>query len=223
MPLADLMQRYPRVAEMAREADPNTNLYETPIRYSDPRSVYAGSPEIKGEMQALGGVWPKEPTKVYLKNDWIGDPKAAGTLAHEGTHSKLLLAGKNRTLDPNLKARVKKALADNPTFWEAYTGQKRMIPLENLSPEDRDYLLSDDEMAARIASMESRQPKGQMIEKGPYSKTLFGEHGEGINDYLNVAIPEGYMRNDRGFTPIKNQTRVTNKSLLESIKDYLMD
>lgn len=221
MPLADLMQKYPRIAEMAREADPSTNLYETPLRYSDPHSVYAGTPASRGEETALGGVWPSDPANVYLKNDWIADPRAAGTLAHEGTHSKLLLAGKDRTLPTTLRTRVTQALKDDPAFWEAYTGQKRMIPLENLSKEDRDYILSDDEMAARIASIESRQPKGQLIEKGPYAKTLFGDNEEEINSYLNKAIPEGYLRNSRGFTPIENRTRVTNKSLFEALRDYL--
>lgn len=218
MPLADLTRR-PRIAEMAREADATTNLYETPLRYSSPASVYAGTPASQGETGALGAVFLDSPNEVYLKDDWIANPRSANVLAHEGTHSKLI--GKGRRKAPEaIKPILLDMLRRDPEFLHKYTGFK--VPIDRMSPENRDYMLDDDEILARLNAIESQMPKGSTLEKSKYGKELF-KTPEVMDEYLNTIIPEGYIRENKPFREIPNQTTARPNSLLNTIRNYLRE
>lgn len=210
MPLADLMKR-PRIAEMAREATPTTNLYETPLRYSSPTSVYAGTPASSGDLQArdaLGAVFTDVPDEVYLKDDWIANPRSAGVMAHEGTHSKMI--GKNKRIAPEaIKPHIIDLMRNDPEFLEKYTGFK--VPYDRMYPKDQEYMLNNDEILARLNSMEAMMPKGSTIEKSKYGKELFKEPGS-LDQYLGAIIPEGYLREDKPFTEIANRTTARPQS-----------
>ena len=213
--LADVTR--PRIAEMAREADQTTNLYETPLRYSDPSSVYAGAPAQIGEPDALGAVPVKAPLEVYLKDDWIGSPRNAKVMAHEGTHSKLISAGRRKAPEA-IKPTLLQMLRSDPEFLQKYTGFK--VPYDNMSYEDQQYMLSDDEILARLGAMEAMQPRGTTLEKSKYGKELFKSPGS-MDEYLTTAIPEGYIRQDKPFTETPNLTTARPNNLWNTLKQIL--
>jgi hypothetical protein len=212
----------PRIAEMAREADPTTNLFETPLRYSNPRSVYAGKPADVGEPDALGSVPIKAPLEVYLKDDWVQDPSNAGVMAHEGTHSKMISAGRRKAPE-SIKPTLLEMLRKDPEFLQKYTGFK--VPYDRMSYEDQQYILNDDEILARLGSMEAMQSKGTTLEKSRYGKQLFKSPGS-MDEYLIAAVPEGYIRKDKPFTETPNLTTSrpigsSRDALWRAIKKYL--
>ena len=218
-PLADTVLRQPRLAEMAREADPSTNLFETPLRYSSPTSVYAGTPESIGIQDAAGAVLEKRPSEVYLQSDWIADPRAANVLAHEGTHSKMLSKG-IRKAPESIKPALMELLKNDPEFFAQYTGFK--APYSKVKPEDMAYFLSDDEILARLSAIDAGLPKGTTLEKSRYGPSLFKAR-DSLDDYLRTIIPEGYLstRSTRSFRPTYNQTTVSPNSLWNTIKRLL--
>lgn len=188
-----------RIAEMAREADTSTNLHANPLRYSDPRSVYAGTPSLPG---VGGAVYEDKPHEVFLRDDWIADPHAASVLAHEGTHSKLLQAGK-RKAPASIKPAILNMLKRDPEFLRKYTGYD--VPFDHMSREDQEYLMQDDEILARLNSIEASLPSGTMLENSTYARDLFSTPGS-TDDYLDAVVPEGYLRNDKPFTETPNLT-----------------
>ena len=212
----------PRIAEMAREADPTTNLFETPLRYSDQQSVYAGTPADIGEDGALGAVPVKAPLEVYLKDDWVGSPRNAKVMAHEGTHSKLISKGRRKAPE-SIKPTLLQMLRSDPEFLQKYTGFK--VPYDNMSYEDQQYMLSDDEILARLGAMEAMQPRGTTLEKSKYGKELFKSPGS-MDEYLTTTIPEGYIRQDKPFTRTPNLTTArpigsSRDALWRAIRKYL--
>jgi len=206
--------------KLANQAPENTNLRETPMRYMDQSSRYAGTPPA--EWDAWGGVDPDLANLVYIDksdNDWMK------TLAHEGSHSKQLIANKRKALpelSQDLIDNIAVMLETNPKFLREYLGhssdQREFKDINNLKE-----LLSREEVTARLKAIEAMSPKGQMLEKSPYASDLF--HGEDdIENYLSATIPEGYLRNNQSktFRKIPNQTTANpNKGVLEMLKGLL--
>jgi hypothetical protein len=206
-----------RLSTLLGQTPANTNLRNTPNRYLDNASKFAGAPP--NEWDAWGGVDPELPNLVYIDKS---DPDWPKTMAHEGTHSKQILAGKKQAL-PELSDdfvdNISQLLEADPEFLRQFLGhrsdKRKYKDINNL-----DELTSRPEIIARLQAMEAMGPKGQMLEKSKFGKEIFPSEVL-IDNYLSATIPEGYIRNNQSntFRKTPNQTTANpNKGVLEMLK-----
>ena len=211
-----------QLLELAKMTKQGTNLHENPRRYSDNSSWYTGRPAYK----ARGETHLDDPRLVDLTNTDFLDKIAANTLAHEGTHSKLLLNEKRKGLSPvklssDFRGKILDLLAADPEFLKAYTNYDNPPSMSEIDPEYVNYMMGSDEVFGRLNAMEAMMPAGTSIENSKYGKQLFGEDNEYLDEYLTKLLPEGYISNDRPgrFKEIPNQTTANpNKGVLEMLK-----
>lgn len=212
-----------KLYELSKLTPRGTNLAENPRRYSDPASQYSGPvPDRRGK----GLVYDDKPLEVYLSDINLANRSAAKTLAHEGTHSKLLSntqrkALKEGYLPTKLRENILELMSSNPEFLQDYVGDTKGAGYNDLSYDGLSYLTSDDEITARLNAMEALSPKGSTLEKSKYGKQLFGKDNEFLDQYLTAVIPEGYIRNNKPFKQIPNQSQVVAKPILNSIADWI--
>lgn len=220
-PLSDFM-----LLDLAKRTKPGTNLRENARRYLDPRAfrISKALPEgVLGETELL------DPRMVALANGSFGsDINADRTLAHEGTHSKLLLDELRRkdkkapSLPRELRERIYDLLS-KPEFFKEYTGRENLTS-SDVSPEYMNYVMDSDEVLARLQAMEAISPKGSTIEKSRFGKQIFGEDMQDLDAYLQEAIPEGYLRQDKPFREMSAddqglRQRVRPRGILQLIQD----
>jgi len=210
-----------KMLELAKLTRPGTNFYENPNRFADIASLYTGNrpydPKNEG---VLGETHLDDPRMIDLKyTDFNTNRGADRTASHEGTHSKLLLNEKRKGLKPpnlpkEMRGNIYDMLANNPDFLAEYLAK----PYE-FSQIDPDYIrdqLDSDEVLARLNAIEGLMPAGQTIEKSKFGKQIFGEDNEYLDAYLTALIPEGYIREDKPFTPSPDE-----RSLREKLRGWL--
>lgn len=205
---------------LAALAAQGTNLNVNPARYSDEKSLYTGYSPV--EPGVLGETILDDPRMVNLRYTDFGTNRGADrTLAHEGTHSKLMLNEIRKNIDkpPSLNAKFRGNIYDlletDPEFFKEYFGSSKNF--KDVDPEYMRYALDSDEVLARLNAIEGMMPAGSTIEKSKYGKVLFGDNNEHLDMYLNAVIPEGYIRdNTSSFVPLEDQ-----RSLREKVRDWL--
>ena len=214
-----------KLSVLSQMANANTNLRNSPMRYMDHSSFLAGTPLEYGEKyrshepkykrsnyDAWGLVDPDRPEEVYLAEWDLKNPENLKTLAHEGNHSKQVIARKNKhlpDLSHNIIDSVKYLMESNPQFLRDYLGHdsdKRQF--QDIDVESMKELLSQDEIGSRLQAIEAMSPKGQMIEKSRYANDLFGS-GEEVDKYLRAMVPEGFInsRSADSFRPAKPESK----------------
>lgn len=209
-----------KIGELLKRFIPldRTNLNETPMRYMDHSSRYAGEPSA--DWDAWGAVPLSNPDQVYISPDqsyeeWLR------TLAHEGTHSKLLIANGKKAipeLTQELRDNVDYLLESNPEFLKTYLAHESEVrPYRDIPRKELNDRLMESEIPAYLQSIEARMPKGQTIEKSKWAKDLFLTE-DSIDKYLSKVIPEGYLRNNQSntFKPLDDK-----RSIREKVRDWL--
>lgn len=230
----------PKLSALAQLANKDTNLRNAPMRYMDHASFLAGTPleygekyhsrepnYDKSEYDAWGLVDKKRPKEVYLSEWDFSNPENLKTLAHEGTHSKQVIA-RNKTglkeISPDLMDSIKYLMESNPKFLREYLGHDSDTrSFKDITDKSMEELLSSDEVMSRLQAIEAMSPKGQMLEKSKYANDLFGSE-QSVDDYLAATNPEGYIRanQSRTFREIPNQTTANpNKGVLEILKGLI--
>ena len=211
--------------DFAKRTKEGTNLRENPNRYIDPKAFRIFNQLPSG---VLGETNIEDPRMVTLANGNFGVERGADrTLAHEGTHSKLMLDELRRgdKKPPSLPRSVRERVLDlleDPEFFNEYAGQK--LTLSDASPDYVNYIMDSDEVLARLQAMEAIGPKGSTIEKSRFGKQLFGDDMEQLDPYLTEAIPEGYIRQDKPFREMSTndqglRQRIQPRGLLQLIQD----
>ena len=209
-----------KIGELLKKFVPadGTNLGESPMRYMDHSSRYAGEPPAS--WNAWGGVDSALPHLVNISSDqsyeeWLK------TLAHEGTHSKLTIANGKKAipeLTQELRDNVDYLLESDPEFLREYMSHASEVrPYKDIPKEELDERLMERELPAYLQSIEARMPKGQTIEKSKWAKDLFPSE-DSIDKYLSKVLPEGYLRNNQSntFKPLDDK-----RSIREKARDWL--
>lgn len=200
-----------KVGELLKRFVPvnGTNLSETPMRYMDHTSRYAGEPDPKDN--AWGTVRRSDPTNVRISSDqpyeeWLRN------MAHEGAHSKLLVANNKRRLpeiDPELRDNIRYLLETDPKFLKEYLShESEFRPFDKIPMDELDDRLGSEEIPAYLQAIEAMLPKGQMLEKSGYAKDLF-HSDEQVDRYLRAVHPEGFINNRSAdsFRPVKPKSK----------------